>query len=233
MSGTLRNAELHLGEYAQQFGVGVRQTQVPARLFDGSLRGTQQLELREVQPALSDYFDTQAQRASLQQLIELFGTPDYQVDGVAAVAFLFNFHLERLNQEKQRDEATVLLLMKEIIDQWQQKVFALQLALQKEREVLIALQTNEEETEVVKADFESPLVAHVDYAIKESRKGRFFLQIKKRIQLKKEASTHIQLLQQQLDDLLSFGSQLSRWWLDTTISFATIRGPKRMEIPAS
>lgn len=233
MSGTLRNAELHLGEYAQQFGAGVRQTQVPAGLFDGRLRGAQQQGIQEVQPALTHYFDTQAQRASLQQLIELFGAPNYQIDGVVAVTFLFNFHVERLNQEKQRDEATVLLLMEEILDQWQQEILALELALRKEQEALVALETSEQETEVVKADFESPLVAGVDYAIKETRKGRFFLQIEKKRQQKKEAKTRIQLFQEQMDSLLSFGSQLSRWWIDTSKSFATMRGPSMMEIPAN
>lgn len=233
MSGTLRNAELHLGEYAQQFGAGVRQTQLPSRLFDGRLCNTQKLELQKLQPALLDYFDTQAQRASLQRLIELFGTPNYQIDGVAAVAFLFNFHVERLNQEKQRDEATVLLLMEEIMDQWQQEVVALELVLQKEQEALIALQTSKQETEVVKADFESPLVAGVDYAVKETRKGRFFREIEKNRQEKKEATMRILLLHQQLDSLLSFGSHLSRWWMDTSKSFATMRGPRIMEIPAS
>lgn len=233
MSGTLRNAELHLGEYAQQFGVRIPQTQLPARLFDGKLPRTQQLKLRKIQPFLLDYFDTQTQHASLQQLIELFGTPNYQIDGVVAVAFLFNFHVERLNQEKQRDEATVLLLMEEIMDQWQQEVVALELVLQKEQEALIALQTSEQETEVVKADFESPLVAGVDYAVKETRKGRFFLQIEQKKQQKKEATTRIQLLQEQLEILLSFGSRLSWWWMDTSKSFATMRGPRMMEIPAS
>ncbi len=233
MSGTLRNAELHLGEYAQQFGVEVRQTQLPARLFDGRLRDTQQIEMREVQPALSDYFDTQAQRTSLQQLIELFGTPNYQIDGVAAVAFLFNFHVERLEQEKKHDEATALLLIEEIIDQWQQEVIAAELALQKVRESFVVLQTSEAETEAIKADFESPLVAQVDYAIKEKRKGRFFFQLEKKKQQKKEATTRIQLLQQQLDSLMSFGNHLSRWWMDISKSFSTMREPKMMEVPAS
>lgn len=233
MSGTLRNAELHLGEYAQQFGVEVRQTQLPARLFDGRLRDTQQIEMREVQPALLDYFDTQAQRASLQRLIELFGTPNYQIDGVAAVAFLFNFHVERLNQEKQHDEAAALLLMEQILDQWQQEVVALELALKKERESFVVLQTSEVETEAIKADFESPLVAGVDYAVKETRKGRFFRQIEKNRQQKKEATTRIQLLQQQLDSLLSFGNHLSRWWMDTSKSFATMPEPRMMEVSAN
>ncbi|HNQ17134.1 MAG TPA: hypothetical protein PKJ26_03425 [Candidatus Woesebacteria bacterium] len=233
MSGTLRSAELHMGEYAQKFGVEVRKTKLPARLFDGRLRETQQIEMREVQPALLDYFDTQAQLASLQQLIELFGTPNYQIDGVAAVAFLLNFHVERINREKQRDEATALLLMKEIWDQWQQEIIAAELALQTERASLAVLQTSETETELVKADFESPLVAGVDYAIKEKRKGRFFRQIEINRKQKKEATMRILLLQQQLNSLLSFGSHLSWWWMDTCKSFASMRGPKMIEVPAN